>query len=320
MKPGYLKPLYLLPFDHRDSYVRDMFEFQFPLTNDQHKKIVASKQLIYDGFLTALKNKAIQANAGILVDEQFGSEIIKDAIKRNITSAVPVETSGAKEFEFEYGADFAAHIELFKPDFVKVLLRYNPEGDADLNQRQAAGLAQLSEYCLAHQYRLMLELLVPATEAQLKWYAKDKNAYERKCRPELMVQAIYELQDAGIEPSIWKIEGLDTREECEKVIEAARCNGRNEVSCIVLGRGADEKQVAQWLTVAAAVPGFIGFAVGRTTFWDAIADFEANKINREAAVARIAQRFLTWVSIFEDAQSGTGARPKNLKKPVKAAV
>jgi myo-inositol catabolism protein IolC len=104
------------------------------------------------------------------------------------------------------------------------------------------------------------------------------------------------------------------------VIEAARCNGRNEVSCIVLGRGADEKQVAQWLTVAAAVPGFIGFAVGRTTFWDAIADFEANKINREAAVARIAQRFLTWVSIFEDAQSGTGARPKNLKKPVKAEV
>jgi myo-inositol catabolism protein IolC len=314
MKPGYVKPLYLLPFDHRDSYVRDMFGFQFPLTIDQHKKVVASKQLIYDGFLAALNSKALRSSAGILVDEQFGAEIIKDAIKRNLTSAISVEKSGADEFEFEYGDDFAAHIELFKPTFVKVLVRYNPEGDGDLNERQSAQLLKLSDYCQAHHQHLMFELLVPATRAQLAWYAKDKNVYDRKCRPELMVQAICELQDAGIEPSVWKLEGLDTREDCEKVLEAARRNGRNEVSCIVLGRGADEKKVAEWLTVAAAVPGFIGFAVGRTTFWHAIEAFESTSITREVAVSRIAERFLMWVSIFENAQSGNNGQSNKLIK------
>jgi myo-inositol catabolism protein IolC len=115
----------------------------------------------------------------------------------------------------------------------------------------------------------------------------------------MVLQAITTLQDAGVEPDIWKIEGLDYRDDCEKVVDTATRGGRHEVGCIVLGRAADESKVATWLEIAASVPGFIGFAVGRTTFWNAIADYVANKATREEAVSRIAQRYADWVAIFE---------------------
>jgi myo-inositol catabolism protein IolC len=301
MNIGYTKPLYLLPFDHRDSYVSGMFKFKPPLSADQYKRVVASKQLIYDGFLAALNNDALRSHAGILIDEEFGSGILHDAIKKGFASAVSVEKSGSDEFEFEYGNAFATHIAFFKPTFAKVLVRYNPEGDNMLNLRQIARLLRLSNYCRSSAQRLMFELLVPATPAQMDRFGDNKDAYDREYRPALMIEAICTLQDAGIEPSIWKIEGLDSREDCEKVVDAARRQGRSEVGCIVLGRGADEKKVAEWLTIAATVPGFIGFAVGRTTFWDAVAAFESNAINREEAVSRIAERYRLWVSTFEKA-------------------
>jgi len=302
MNIGYTKPLYLLPFDHRDSYVSGMFKFKPPLSKEQYKRVVASKQLIYDGFLAALNNDALRSHAGILIDEEFGADILRDAIKKGFASAISIEKSGSDEFEFEYGDAFATHIALFKPTFAKVLVRYNAEGDITLNLRQTARLLRLSNYCRSSALRLMFELLVPATPAQMERFGGDKDAYDRTYRPALMIKAICALQDAGIEPSIWKIEGLDSREDCEKMVDVASRHGRSEVGCIVLGRGADEKKVAEWLTVAAPVPGFIGFAVGRTTFWDAVAAFESNTISREEAISRIAERYRLWVSTFEKAQ------------------
>src|SRR2546421_3548780 len=100
--------------------------------------------------------------------------------------------------------------------------------------------------------------------------------------------------------------GLDRRQDCEKVGAAARRGGRDQVGCIVLGRGEDDKKVREWLSVAAPVPGFIGFAVGRTTFWDPLVDWRGKKITREAAASEIARRYKEWVDIFE-----TGRDKKN---------
>jgi myo-inositol catabolism protein IolC len=149
----------------------------------------------------------------------------------------------------------------------------------------------------------MVELLVPATKAQLDRVQADKAAYDLRLRPDLMLQTIRAFQDAGIEPDVWKVEGLDRREDCERVVETARRDGRGDVGCIVLGRGADEKKVVGWLETAASVPGFIGFAVGRTTFWEAVADYQANKATRQEAAYRVAQRFRGWAAIFERAHT-----------------
>ena len=304
MAVGFNKPLYILPFDHRGSFQTKMFGWKGPLTAEQTAQIAAAKQVIYDALKAAVAGGVPKEKAGILVDEQFGAAILRDTVKQGYITACPAEKSGQDEFDFEYGEDFARHIEAFNPTFCKVLVRYNPEGDKALNQRQVKRLKRLSDYLHQSGRLFMFELLVPPEPAQLKRVKDDKKAYDLELRPVLMVQALEELQDAGIEPDVWKIEGLDRRQDCEKVVAAARRGGRDQVGCIVLGRGEDDKKVREWLVTAARVPGFIGFAVGRTTFWDPLVDWRAQKMTREQAVKEIARRYRQWVDVFEKAHAG----------------
>jgi 5-dehydro-2-deoxygluconokinase len=288
-----------MPFDHRGSFQTKMFGWKGTLTPEQTAEIAAAKQVIYDGFKAAVAAGVPKDRAGVLADEQFAAAVLRDAARQGFITAVPAEKSGQDEFDFEYGQDFAQHIEAFNPTFCKVLVRYNPEGDATLNHRQAERLKRLSDYLHGSGRLFMFELLVPAEKAQLDRVGGDKKAYDREVRPGLMVGAIQQLQDAGVEADVWKIEGLDRREDCAKIVEVARRGRRDRVGCIVLGRGEDDRKVREWLATAAGVPGFIGFAVGRTTFWDPLVDYRAKKIPREAAVAEIARRYREWVDIFE---------------------
>jgi myo-inositol catabolism protein IolC len=305
---GYERPLYVLPFDHRGSFESGMFHWKGELTASQTAEIAAAKQIIYDGFKSAVAAGVPKENAGILVDEQFGAAILRDAFARGYLTACPAEKSGQEEFDFEYGADFAAHIEAFRPTFSKVLVRYNPGGDAALNRQQAARLKQLSLYLAqANRSLFMFELLVPAEPAQLAGVNGDKQAYDLELRPQLMVQAIRQLQDAGVEPDIWKIEGLDRREDCERMVATARRDGRDRVGCIILGRGENDQKVREWLSTAAAVPGFIGFAVGRTDFWDPLVAWRDGNENRADAVAAIAARYREFVDLFAQARAATAA-------------
>lgn len=303
MAIGFDKLLYILPFDHRGSFQTKMFGWKGTLTEAQTADIAAAKQVIYDGFKAALAGGVHKEKAGILVDEQFGSAILHDAVKHGYSTSCPAEKSGQDEFDFEYGEDFAKHIEAFNPTFCKVLVRYNPEGDKALNKQQAARLKRLSDYLHSKgKSMFMFELLVPPEQAQLDKLKGDKKAYDLEVRPHLMVRSIEELQDAGVEADVWKIEGLDHRDDCVKIVAAARRGGRAKVGCIILGRGEDDKKVREWLSVAAPVNGFIGFAVGRTTFWDPLIDMRAKKITREAAVAEIARRYREWVDTFDKAR------------------
>jgi myo-inositol catabolism protein IolC len=301
---GFDQPLYLLPFDHRGSFQTKMFGWKGALSSEQTAQIAAAKRVIYDGFRTAVAAGVPKDKAGILVDEQFGGAILRDAAAEGYTLACPAEKSGQDEFDFEYGEDFASHIETFQPTFCKVLVRYNPQSDRALNQRQAARLERLSRYLHDKtRSRFMFELLVPAEKVQLEGLHGDTKAYDLELRPRLMVQAIEQLQDAQVEPDVWKIEGLDRREDCQEIVAAARRGGRSTVGCIILGRGENDTKVREWLTTAAAVPGFIGFAVGRTDFWEPLLAWRAKKTTREDAVAEIARRYRQFVDIFERAQA-----------------
>jgi myo-inositol catabolism protein IolC len=301
---GYEKLLYILPFDHRGSFETGMFGWKGELSPEQTAQIAAAKQVIYEGFQSAVAAGVPTGNAGILVDEQFGAAILRDAARMGHIFACPAEKSGQEEFDFEYGEDFAAHIEAFHPTFCKVLVRYNPEGDPALNRAQADRLKRLSDYLHgANRSLFMFELLVPAEKSQLEKVNGDKKAYDLEIRPQLMVAAIQELQNAAVEPDVWKIEGLDRREDCEKIVKTAQSGGRAPVGCIILGRGEDDQKVREWLTTAAGVPGFIGFAVGRTDFWQPLVDWRDNKISRETAVDQIANRYREFVDVFESARA-----------------
>jgi 5-dehydro-2-deoxygluconokinase len=233
-----------------------MFGWESPLSDAQTAEIAGAKRVIYDGFLAALAGGVPREKAGILVDEQFGASILHDATSRNIVTACPLEKSGQAEFDFEYGEDFASHIEAFDPTFGKVLVRYNPDGDRALNKTQAARLKRLSDFLAARgQSRFMFELLVPPETMQLDRLKGNRETYDLELRPRLMVEAIQELQNSGVDPDLWKVEGLARREDCERVVAAARAGGRHNVGCIVLGRGEDDRKVREWLAIAAVVPG-----------------------------------------------------------------
>src|SRR5215472_2692808 len=305
---GFNKPLYIQPFDHRGSFQTKMFGWTGALSLTQTAEIASTKQVIYDGFKAALQAGVPAHKAGILVDEQFGAAILRDARAHGYTTACPAEKSGQEEFDFEYGEEFAQHIEAFQPTFCKVLVRYNPEGNRALNQRQAARLRRLSDYLHTDgDSKFMFELLVSTEKFQLDQVKGDKRAYDLELRPRLMAETIQQFQDAEVEPDVWKIEGLDRRDDCEKVVAVARRGGRENVGCIILGRGENDQKVREWLSTAAAVPGFIGFAVGRTSFWGPLIDLRAQKITREAAVAEIARRYREFVDIFENARKETPA-------------
>jgi myo-inositol catabolism protein IolC len=305
---GFDKSLYVLPFDHRGSFKTGMFGWKGALTLEQTAQIAAAKQVIYDGFKTAVAAGVPKEKAGILVDEQFGAAILRDAAAQGYVTACPTEKSGQEEFDFEYGEGFAKHIDAFHPTFCKVLVRYNPQGDQALNLRQSARLNRLSDYLQSESRSLFLfELLVPPEKVQLEKLQGNKKAYDLELRPRLVIETIQQLQDARVEPDVWKVEGLDRREDCEKIVSAARQGGRDKVGCIILGRGEDDKKVREWLMTAAGVPGFIGFAVGRTDFWEPLVGWLAKKTTRDAAVAGIAHRYREFVDMFESARVESSA-------------
>jgi 5-dehydro-2-deoxygluconokinase len=308
MPRGYDRALYFLPFDHRASFQSRMFGWKGALTEAQTAEIAAAKRVIFDGFKAAIAGGVPAAKSAILVDEQFGAAILRDAKAAGFTTACCAEKSGQDVFDFQYGEDFASHIEAFGPTFSKVLVRYNPEGDRAMNKAQALRLRRLSDYLAGKgNSRFLFELLVPAEQAQLDRLKGDRKAYDLELRPRLMVEAISELRAAGVEPDLWKVEGLDRREDCQNIVATARAGGRDAVGCIILGRGENDAKVREWLGVAASVPGFIGFAVGRTDFWDALVGWRAGTLTREAAVAEIARRYRAFVDIFERARFETAA-------------
>jgi len=291
---GYDDQLYVLAFDHRGSFEK--------MVGDP-ANVPGAKQLIWEGFEHAVEEGVPKESAGVLVDAQYGPEVARAAKAGGFKLAMPVEKSGQNEFDFEYGDRFGEKIEEFDPDFSKVLVRYNPEGEAELNKRQTAKLRQLSEWLHERRRKYLFELLVPAEPAQLERVGGSEDRYDTELRPELMLEAILQLQNGGVEPDIWKIEGLDDREACREIAQLARREGRDHVSCVVLGRGASDAKVDEWLRAGAGLPGYIGFAIGRSIFSESVKAYAADPsgFDRAAAVAKIAENYRRFIDVYEGA-------------------
>ncbi|HXS47278.1 MAG TPA: DUF2090 domain-containing protein [Solirubrobacterales bacterium] len=299
MDLGYSSELYILAFDHRGSFTK-RFGVEGDPTAEDNQRFADGKHLIFEGIGAALARGADPSVTGALVDEQYGgpTEVPQQAKARGIRLAMPVEKSGQKEFDFEYGDDFGDHIERYDPDFSKVLVRYNPDGDTEMNERQAERLRRLSDWLHANDRRLLFELLVPAEEAQLASVDGDTKRYDAELRPDLMVRAIRELQDAGIESDIWKIEGVDERADSERIAAQCREGGRDGVACVVLGRGADNDKVDDWLRAGAPVDGYVGFAIGRSIWGDPLQGWIEGALSREDAASQIADNYLRFIEVY----------------------
>ena len=302
MKPGYDQQLYILAFDHRGSFQKKFFGIEGDPDPEQTAMIADAKHLIFEGLQQAVTAGADALVTGVLVDEQFGGTVPEEARAQGLKLAMPAERSGQNMFDFQY-EDFGAHIERFDPDFTKVLVRYNPDGDAAENSEQLRKLKLLSDWLGEHERKFLFELLVPAEDVQLQTVGGDVERYDAELRPELMRRTIAAVQDAQIEVDIWKIEGVDERSDCEMLVAQARTGGRDGVVCVVLGRGADDAKVDHWLTQAAPVDGFIGFAIGRSIWWEPLKAYVDGKIERSAGARKIAENYLRFVAVYERAKT-----------------
>jgi myo-inositol catabolism protein IolC len=305
MTIGYDQKLYVLAFDHRGSFQKKFFGIQGEPDAEQTAIIADAKHLIFEGMLQAVAAGADPSVTGVLVDEQFGSTVPEEAHRHGLKLAMPAERSGQNMFDFQYGDEFGEHIERFDPDFTKVLVRYNSDGDAEENRVQLGKLKRLSDWLQEHDGKFLFELLVPAEEEQLGSVGGDADRYDAELRPQLMRRAIADIQDAGIVVDIWKIEGVDERSDCEMLVKQARSGGRDGVVCVVLGRGANDDKVDQWLAAAAPVDGFVGFAIGRSIWWDPLKAYVDGKIERSAGAKQIADNYLRFVHVYERAEGKT---------------
>jgi len=304
MALGYDGKLYILAFDHRGSFQKKMFGIEGDPTPDETEKITDSKTLIFEGMEIAVERGLDASSAGVLVDEQFGGDVPERAREHGLSLTMPVEKSGQDEFDFQYGDDFGKHIEQFDPFASKVLVRYNPEGDAEANERQLGRLKRLADWLHENDRKFLFELLVPAEKHQLDAVGGDTDRYDAELRPELMRQSIENIQNFGIEVDVWKIEGVDSRADAEMLSEQTRKgDGRENVKSVLLGRGASDDKVDHWLQQAAGVDGFIGFAIGRSIWWDALKGFLDQGLDRRAAAEQIADNYQRFIKVYDEAEA-----------------
>jgi myo-inositol catabolism protein IolC len=284
--------VFALAFDHRNSFRRDFMGLRGDPTPEQHATMVAAKGVVVDALLSA----APQVDGGrvvLLIDHEYGGGFAAKTQAGGIRVAMPVEESGQRELRYLCGGHPDRVVVSYHPDYVKVLVRYNPGGDTAMNARQRARLCELTSWLDGRPQQLMLELLVPPEDAQLATVDGDRGRFDREVRAELTAAAIRELAGDGLRPRLWKIEGPESREDATRIAEAVR-SADPDSACLVLGRGADLAAVRRWLAIAAATDGFTGFAVGRTLWWDALRAYTGGG-DRDAAVSAVATRYLDLV-------------------------
>ena len=288
---------FLFAFDHRDSFRR-------MVDSTDRDTLVTAKSLLFAGFsaaFTTLPDDIRSNGAAILIDEEYGSSFVAAARALGARVVMPIEASGREELAFEYGDDFAEHIERFDPDAIKVLLRWDPHGDSMVNGRQGQLLASLSTWMRANGRQLIVEFLTPTCEPST-------------ARAEMMAVAVEQILAAGAEPDVWKVEGLDDTASCQTVAAAITAGGRDRVRAVVLGRGTTMERAAGWLGAAREVPTFCGFAIGKTLWKSAMQAHRRGDVDRDEAVAEIARRYVTLIDTWRGVGRSPATSPGNLPR------
>ena len=306
------RALFILADDHRDSLEKELYKLTAPATPVQAARIRADKMLVYEALVDATRRLPDAAQAGILIDEEYGADVAELAAKSDglINLSMPLESSGKDWFEFAYGDDWKAHAAHFPIDHAKVLIRDNPSLAVPDRLQQAERLKVVSAWAIESRHHLIVELIVPPTDDDLSSVGGDRKRYDDELRPKLTLDVVGFLQDHGADPALWKIEGMDATADAAAVVDLAKRGGRT-ADCIILGRHASKEDLDHWLDVAAPLPGYVGFAIGRSIWWDPLAGHFAGTISADLARHQIAENYLYFAHAYLDARAAapTPAEP-----------
>ena len=306
--PSAEEPLFILAMDHRASFAEDVFGITGEWSPSDLMRMRQAKTLIYEG-LRHVAGRVPSGREGVLVDEDLGAEVARTAKSDGVVLLMPIEKSGSRVFELEFGDEFAEHVEAFDPDFFKLLVRFNPLDNESMRQTQIERVAAVSQWAERTSRRWIIELLVPPTPAQLAAHA-DQAGFDAQERPGLTAQVITDLYAGAVYPTIWKLEGYETQSGADVVLAAVAAETDHPAVCIVLGRDAPLSRVEHWLSVGARCD-FVGFAVGRTIWEEPLGRHLAGTLSSEGLVDAVAENYSTLVDTF----IGASARLRTPGRP-----
>ena len=289
------RQLFLLAVDHRRSFER-LFGIDAPVGAADRARLEAAKGLVAEalGDVAAERGGTAGDGLGILIDDVYGAVAIATARRTGVAVALAFERSGQEVLGFEH-ADWRDRLAADPPDFVKVLIRHRADGDSADIAAQLERLVEVSDACAASTAGFLLELLTPFSAEESAEHSADQ--LELDLRPRLVVEAITQIQDAGVSTDVWKVEGVADPAGCAAIADAARRGGREETGVVVLGAGAGIATVNRWLEAAAAA-GYSGFAVGRSIWADSVLAHDRGELDAPSARARIAARYDAFIDTF----------------------
>jgi myo-inositol catabolism protein IolC len=293
--PSPEEPLFVLAMDHGASFAKDLFRLPDVPTPADRSRMRQAKALIYEG-LRHVAGSVPFGREGVLIDEDLGEDVVRTAQSDGVVVLMPIEKSGSRMFELEHGDQFAEHVEAFDPDFFKALVRYNPDDDEGMRRTQIGRLAAVSEWAGRTKRRWIMELLVPPTPEQLST-SQGRNDFDRGTRPALTAQVIAQLQDGGVHPTIWELEGFDAASGADEARATVAADGRHPAACMVVGRDAPIDLVEHWLAVAADRQ-FVGFVVDRTVWEEPLRRFLAGALSNEGVIHAVAATYAALVDSF----------------------
>jgi myo-inositol catabolism protein IolC len=286
--------LFLLAVDHRRSF-EQLFGIEGPVSQSDFERLSATKTLVAEALGdVAAARRGESSRLGILIDDFYGAGAIATARRAGVAVALAFERSGQAVLDFEH-ADWRDRLAADPPDFVKVLIRHRADGDPADVKTQLGRLVDVSDACAASPAGFLVELLTPYTDSEDVGATAEQ--LETTVRPRLVVDAIIQIQDAGVSPDVWKVEGVADAEGCAAIAAAARRDGRDGTGVVVLGAGAPADTVKRWLAAAAA-GGYSGFAVGRSIWAAAVLAHHQGELDAVSARADIAARYSTFIDTF----------------------
>lgn len=288
-----------LAVDHRRSFEK-LFGLADPVDDATAAQLRAAKVLVVEALASIRQHRPDLDGLGVLLDDLYGSDAATAATELGVAVAVAFERSAQDVLVFEHD-DWRARLDaLAAADgtaYAKILVRHRVGGDADGNAVQLARLVQIDTACRDTGVPLLLEVLTPYRADELA--ASTAEQLETSLRPRLVVEAIADIQAAGVWPALWKVEGVADADACRSIALQARSDGHDDVGIVVLGAGAPAATVNDWLRAAAAA-GYTGFAVGRSIWADSLKAWRAGDVADDEALATIASRYLAFVDVFTE--------------------
>jgi 5-dehydro-2-deoxygluconokinase len=247
----------------------------------------------------ALKVAGGRSGYGILCDSRLGRDALYAASGTGLWIGRPVEWPGSRPLalEPELGPDIGGLEEWPLDNVVKVLCFCHPGDSADMWADQGEVLMRLFRAARRNRLEFLLEI-IPSKVGPVD----DATTAD-------LIRRIYEM---GIFPDWWKLEPQKTRRAWEAVCATITECDPNTRGIVMLGLDAPEEELAESFQIAAGFQLVKGFAVGRTIFGQVARDWLAGRIEDEAAVQAIAERYQRLCAIWDAARLRTNAREEAL--------